>query len=170
MSESSIRVRQRRRPEPALAEASREAGDSIGDPANTEAAEAAYKVGYKSPPKHSQFQPGRSGNPKGRPKGSKNWSTIMAAAADRRRSIGVAGKKVRMSGREAVAEQLVIGAIKGDRAARRDFLNEMRLERQQDPAASRADTPAPEPLGAHDTALLEDFFRRAASRAEEDGT
>tara|TARA_Y100000590_G_scaffold155765_1_gene179048 strand:- start:267 stop:593 length:327 start_codon:yes stop_codon:yes gene_type:complete len=27
---------------------------------------------YKKPPKHSQFKKGKSGNPKGRPKGSKN--------------------------------------------------------------------------------------------------
>ena len=29
-------------------------------------------VGYKTPPKNTQFQPGQSGNPKGRPKGTKN--------------------------------------------------------------------------------------------------
>ena len=31
-----------------------------------------YEVGYGKPPKHSRFRPGKSGNPKGRPKGSKN--------------------------------------------------------------------------------------------------
>ena len=38
-------------------------------------AEDDYEVGYKKPPKHSQFQPGESGNPKGRPKGSRNFKT-----------------------------------------------------------------------------------------------
>ena len=31
-----------------------------------------YEVGYGKPPKSTQFKPGRSGNPKGRTKGSRN--------------------------------------------------------------------------------------------------
>jgi len=31
-----------------------------------------YEVGYKKPPKNTRFKPGKSGNPSGRPKGSKN--------------------------------------------------------------------------------------------------
>ena len=31
-----------------------------------------YEVGYKKPPKNTQFKKGQSGNPEGRPKGSKN--------------------------------------------------------------------------------------------------
>jgi hypothetical protein len=36
-----------------------------------------YEVGYGKPPKHSQFKPGQSGYPKGRPKGSKNLKTDL---------------------------------------------------------------------------------------------
>jgi Family of unknown function (DUF5681) len=38
----------------------------------TGSSEDDFKVGYKSPLQHSQFQPGRSGNPRGRQKAVRN--------------------------------------------------------------------------------------------------
>ena len=40
----------------------------------TESSEDDFKVGYKSPPQHSRFQPGRSGNPGGKQKAVCNLS------------------------------------------------------------------------------------------------
>ena len=36
-----------------------------------------YRVGYKKPPLHARFKKGKSANPRGRPRGSKNLSTLL---------------------------------------------------------------------------------------------
>jgi hypothetical protein len=41
-------------------------------------------VGYKWPPQSSRFKTGRSGNPKGRPKGGRNLKTDLAALMKKR--------------------------------------------------------------------------------------
>lgn len=41
-----------------------------------------YKVGYSRPPRNSRFEPGQSGNPRGRPPGSKNLSSLLSKALD----------------------------------------------------------------------------------------
>ena len=157
-----ISIRVRHRPgAPSQASAAFENGENDDQP---------YEVGYKRPPMGTRFQPGRSGNPKGRPRGSRNWSTIIAEAASRRRTIGVGGKKVRMSGSEAVAEQMVINAIKGCPKARRDFLNEMRFDRQREAAAPAADSPRPQSISASDEALLAEFFKRARAASEDESS
>jgi len=42
-----------------------------------------YEVGYKKPPKKGQFKKGKSGNPKGRPAGSKNKKTVFNDVLER---------------------------------------------------------------------------------------
>ena len=39
-------------------------------------------AGYGKPPRHSRFKKGQSGNPKGRPRGGRNFSTDLKATLE----------------------------------------------------------------------------------------
>lgn len=88
-----------------------------------------YEVGYGKPPKGSQFAKGRSGNFKGRPKGSKNIATVFLREA--RQSVLVNGPKGsrRVTKLEAAAMQVSTKAAQGDHRASREFFS--RVERSE---------------------------------------
>jgi hypothetical protein len=86
----------------------------------------ASPVGYRRPPKHAQFAKGRSGNPNGRPKGSKNFGLVIEAELNAKIPINENGKRRTISKREAVAKQLVNKAASGDAKAIPILLNEAR--------------------------------------------
>ena len=84
-----------------------------------------YEVGYGRPPVASQFKAGQSGNAKGRPKGSKNLSTLLREEMDAKILVTENGVQKRMpKGRVAVRQQ-VDKAVKGDSRA---FLTLMKLD------------------------------------------
>ena len=85
----------------------------------------AQKVGRGNPPKHTQFRKGTTGNPKGRPKGSKNLSTYLMEAARDQVSATVGGKTRKISKIQATAMQLATKAAGGDQAAIGKFLDWM---------------------------------------------
>jgi Family of unknown function (DUF5681) len=62
--------------------------------------ERTYDVGRGKPPKHTRFKPGQSGNPRGRPKGSRNTATILQEKLDAKVEVREGGKIKRMSKRE----------------------------------------------------------------------
>ncbi len=57
-----------------------------------------YEVGYRKPPVKSRFKSGQSGNPRGRPPGSKNLKTLLRELAARRISVREEGKLRRLTG------------------------------------------------------------------------
>lgn len=71
-------------------------------------------MGYKKPPKHSQFQKGRSGNSAGRPKGSKNTLKLLDEVLEQKIKIQQDGKPIHISKKLAMLMQLVNSAVKGD--------------------------------------------------------
>jgi Family of unknown function (DUF5681) len=74
-----------------------------------------YKVGKKRPPKHTQFKPGQSGNPAGRPKGSSNFKTKIKR--ELRKPVVIEtknGQLIKMTKVDALVRQLVDNSIRGD--------------------------------------------------------
>ncbi|HWH60451.1 MAG TPA: DUF5681 domain-containing protein [Terriglobales bacterium] len=81
-----------------------------------------YEVGYKKPPEETQFQKGRSGNPKGRPKGSKSFKTVMNQISNEKVEVTERGRRRKMTSKEAAVRQLRAKALSGDHRARTEFL------------------------------------------------
>jgi hypothetical protein len=79
-------------------------------------------VGYGKPPKKTRFKEGRSGNPKGRPKGAKNLATIVAQVCRERVRVKGENGSFYMTKLEAIMKQLTNQAALGDIRATRMFL------------------------------------------------
>ena len=112
---------------------------------------ARYAVGYGRPPTSSQFQPGQSGNPNGRPKAVRNASSMARDALER--TIKVNGKKTTV--RKAAYRSLAERAVAGDAKAL-DYLLALESE-EHPPESEQAET---ERSAAKDLAILQDFFDR----------
>lgn len=73
-------------------------------------------IGYGNPPDHTKFQPGKSGNPNGRPKQSKPDIDVQYLFLDellREVPLLVEGKQARMPAIQIIARRLVNDAMKG---------------------------------------------------------
>jgi hypothetical protein len=85
-----------------------------------------YDVGYGKPPKHSRFKPGQSGNPSGRPKGSRNklpelneerLKDIILLEAYRTITVNDGDRRVTLPMAQAIMRTLALNAAKGNQRA-----------------------------------------------------
>jgi hypothetical protein len=71
-------------------------------------------VGYKQPPKGHQFRPGQTGNPNGRPKGTRNFKSDLREELSETISFREGNREVSISKQRALIKRLVASAIDGD--------------------------------------------------------
>jgi hypothetical protein len=81
-----------------------------------------YDIGYKKPPKATQFKAGISGNPKGRRKGKANVATILKRALEEKVVINENGVRKTVTKLDAAIKQLANKAASGDLAALRQLM------------------------------------------------
>lgn len=109
---------------------------------------ADYEVGYGKPPVHTRFQPGQSGNAPGRPKASRNTTTIIREELFKTREVTIDGKKQRMPQFKIGMQQLMVKFMTGDARAAAQVIN--LLSKLQELGADRDEAPR-----QHSAAALE---------------
>jgi Family of unknown function (DUF5681) len=95
---------------------SRKDADRVSSTIARRAGDPAYQVGYGRPPLHTQFQPGVSGNPKGRPRisGDRNFKEEIQQEYLRKIAVHDGVKTRRVTVIVALFRKLLHDALKGD--------------------------------------------------------
>jgi hypothetical protein len=127
-----------------------------------EAGEGDYEIGYKKPPKHTRFAPGRSGNPNGRPKGTRNFKTDLRATLKAPVRVTRDGKPKKVSTQEAMLLRLREKALAGEARALDRLISLARAYNDEELETVVG-------LSADDTMLLELFKGRLKSGAVDTG-
>jgi hypothetical protein len=122
-------------------------------------------VGYGRPPKQTRFQQGRSGNPRGRPKGALNLATILARTLKEPVVIIEHGRKKTITKFDATIKQLVNKAAKGEARAIDQVLDRVQeLESQVD-----VQDPATQPLPEADQRVMARMLSRLTRQVQKGG-
>ena len=66
-----------------------------------------YEVGYRRPPRQTRFKKGRSGNPTGRPRGSRNFASLVDEALAEPVVINENGRRKKATKLQVIVKQMV---------------------------------------------------------------
>ena len=88
-----------------------------GLPSGADGGSAGGPVGYAHPPIASRFKPGKSGNPRGRPRNSRNLKTIIQGALTAPVVLREGARKRSISKLEGIVLKQIESALKGNEKA-----------------------------------------------------
>jgi hypothetical protein len=120
-------------------------------------AERDYAVGRGRPPKHSRFRKGQSGNPAGRPRGSRDLRATLLDELSSQVRATENGRPVRVSKSQLVMKSLIAKVVGGDMRAAGLVLNLILSLERTSATAAAGDGPA---LDADDAAIVAAFARK----------
>src|SRR5262245_50588722 len=122
-----------------------------------------YEVGRGKPPAQTQFKPGQSGNPKGRPKGVRNFKTDVQATLNTPVKVSRDGKRQKLSTQEAMLLRLREKALSGDARALDRLITLAQAYNNEELVTAAS-------LYADDAMVLEVFKARVLSGAATSGS
>lgn len=113
-----------------------------------------YTVGFGKPPKQHQFKKGQSGNPKGRPPGTKNFETELREVLDSPITVNRDGRTQTISVKKAALLKLSERSLSGNVPAMRVLIDLIRSAEAQTMEEVASD------LSRDDAQILEQFANR----------
>jgi hypothetical protein len=125
-----------------------------------EASDDGFAVGYKKPPQHSRFQPGRSGNPRGKQKGVRNFGSDVKRTLEVPVRLNEQGRARRVSTQEAALLRLREKALMGDA---RSIVQILELAKSFNNSTA-VESVGDEALAAEDQAILDAYAEEVRSR------
>ena len=119
--------------------------------------------GYKRPPKTGQFRTGQSGNPRGRPKGTRNLKTDLDKILRMRVRIRENGETREISRQEAILLSLFNRATQGGDVRAANTIVAMVLKLNP---PIPADQP-PDEVTEDDRAIIDDYLNRRTRKPKQ---
>jgi len=117
-------------------------------------------VGYGRPPKATQFKKGESGNPKGRPKGSRTVGAVLQDILQQRIAVTENGKTRRLPALEVMLRRLANDAMRNEPVALKLMLSLFDRYGESPEAGIRLDE-----VLAEDKAILANFLKEPSDHS-----
>ena len=115
-------------------------------------------VGHGRPPRQYRFQPGQSGNPRGRPRGRKNEFTLLREILGRKINYRTGDRTRKISVLEGILMRIADDLLKGDIKSAAFLLNRFG-------AFVSGELEAPK-LSQDDHEILKDYVKRLNQRSK----